>query len=182
MDLAGLIATVAVLGVPQQDPAARAFELAQSGRFVEALEVAAHVDEGGLAARIEADVRWRAGDLGGALSAVREGIAASPDDPLLRQLGARLALQLQRTEQAEGHLEALRRSVAAPTFQGTLDAAGRSWWDDEIASLAAETQSSRDALRARDRAVSSARVVVWIAALGGLLAALGLARRPSASR
>ena len=179
MGVSGLIAAfVCTVAAEVQDPASTALELARAGRYVEALDVAGHVPEAGLAARIEADVRWRAGDLDGALAAVREGVAASPDDALLRHTGARLALQLQRSRLAEAHVTALRDAVAAPAFQATLDSSGRGWWDNEIDALTGEVSRARQALDARDSAVSKARIVVGFAALTGLLAALGLLRRP----
>jgi hypothetical protein len=151
----------AVAGHPRAQDAladAVASEL-RAGRYAEALRRAGEASEPALAARLEADVRWAAGDLDGALAAAQEGLTAVPGDPLLASTAADLALTLGLAEEARRHLVALDGALAQEAWSSSASEETRRWWQARRAGLEALALGAEADLAARDRALSRARTV-----------------------
>jgi len=157
----------------------------RAGRFVEALRIAGEAKEPALAARLEADVRWTAGDLDGALAAAQEGLAAVPGDARLASTAADLALTLGLAEEARRHLDTLDGALAGPYWSEGATEETRRWWGERRAGLEGLAVEAEAGLAARDRALQMARWVgggfVALASLAfGLLLCLPDRRRPRA--
>ncbi|MEZ6017478.1 MAG: hypothetical protein R3F49_20355 [Planctomycetota bacterium] len=147
-----------------------------AGDLVGALQRARDVHAPGLAARLEAEVLWSAGDLNGALAAAREGLVAAPNELALARLAADLSLALDLAHEARRHVTSLARDVALLP-QGDSD---RDWWLGQLAALESSTSAAERALEARDTALSRARSlgsILIAATLGALLVLLRPERR-----
>lgn len=175
---AALLSALAALCAPQGDAAAEVRGLQREGRFAEALARATQVKDAPEAARLEAEVRWAAGDLDGALGVATEGLRAAPADLGLASLAADVALTLDLAAVAEAHLAALDRSLAA----SPPEAGATAWWRARREELGAGLAAARERLGARDRALTRARVVGAAAAVGAALAFGLLWRRSAADR
>ncbi len=154
---------------PQEELSARVDAAWRAGRYAEALTLAYGAREPAEAARLEATVRWAAGDLDGALAGAREGLVAAPDDLALAALAADLALALGLAEEGRRQLDRLSAGL-------DRDPAAAALWAPRRAGLEALAEEAEAALAARDRALGRARVVggglvalVVAALLGGLL-------------
>lgn len=156
LGLAALLGAASLRPCSQWDAAARVEELLRESRFVEALAMATSAQDAGVAARLEARVRWTAGDLDGALGAAREGLVAAPLDAPLAQLASSVAFSLDLAREGRRHLSALDAALAATPPQ---DDAARAWWIDARARLEEDAQRAEGALAARDRALVRARRV-----------------------
>ena len=149
------VATARVGAAAQADAAAEVTALQRAGRFAEALARATSVPDAALAARLEANVRWAAGDLDGALAVAHEGLTAAPSDLLLLDLAADLALALDLAGHAREHLTALDRALAATQPEGEAGA----WWAARRERLATQLETAELRLADRDRALGRARLV-----------------------
>lgn len=131
----------------------------RAGRFAEALRLAGNASEPALAAQLEADVRWAAGDLDGALAAAREGLSAVTGDPRLASTAADLALTLGLVDEARRHLTALDGTLAGDAWSSRESEESRLWWRERRAGLEGLAVEAEAALAARDRALRWARRV-----------------------
>ena len=154
----------------------------RAGRFVEALRLAGEAREPALAARLEAEVRWSAGDLDGALAAAQEGLSAVPLDARLSSTAADLALTLGLAGEARRHLDALDRALADTSWSETTNEEQRDWWRERRAGLEAQALDAEGQLVARDRALGRARLVGGGFLVLATAAFVSLLFRPGAPR
>jgi len=152
------VLSVLLLGaLGQRDLAAEVDAAWRAGRFAEALARALQAREPAEAARLEATVRWAAGDLDGALAGAKEGLVAAPGDLALAALAADVALALGLAEEGRSQLERLDAGLAR-------DPAAAAAWAPRRAVLEGLAREAEAALAARDRALRRAR---WVG--GGLV-------------
>jgi hypothetical protein len=143
----------------QVDPAEAVAAELRAGRFAEALRLTGEVREPALAARLEAEVRWTAGDLDGALAAAREGLVAVPSDARLASTAADLALTLGLLQEARRHLAALDGALGEASWAEATSAETQRWWRERRAGLEALAVEAETGLAARDRALFRSRTV-----------------------
>ena len=151
-----------------QDPLDEARRLWAEGRYSEALERTADILDPGQRAFERLEVRYHAGDLGGALREALAGLRVAPDDRMLLWRATRLAIDLLATERAVLFSERLAAVVLAAQ---DLEPADREAWVRSAADLAAEAAGLERTDAARGSALRRARVSVAVVALAVLLAA-----------
>jgi hypothetical protein len=123
------------------------------------------------AAQARVEALYAAGSLPEALGAAREGLEASPDDPILLRRACQLALALRVPEVARASADRLEARVRSEDLAG---------WRPEAERLGREA----DELVARERDVEDATVraravsIASIAALAVLVLALSKGSRP----
>ena len=170
-----LLLVVAPRTTVVQDPLDEARRLRTAGRYAEALELTADILDPVQRAFERLEVRYHAGDLGGALREALAGLEVAPADRMLLWRASRLAIDLLATERAVVLSERLRAVVESGS---DLAPADRQAWVQEASEL---TQAAADVQRIdteRGNALLRARAAVVLVALGVLLAAVWLSRAP----
>lgn len=173
-----LLLALSPLGVTTQDPLQETRDLRFAGRYAEALELSVNIPGPAERAFERLEVRYYAGDLGGALREALAGLAIAPDDRMLLWRGSYLAITLLATEHAVGLSERLRMSVESGTDMAPEDLQA---WAVEANKL---TEAAADLQRIdleRGNALLRARASVGMIALAVLLAAAWLSRSPRRS-
>jgi hypothetical protein len=134
-------------GAWQQDPASLALA---EGRYGDAWELALAAEDATERARGRAAVLVAAGDLGGTLSAVEEGLARSPEHLELLWRGASTALSLREAQRAADYTGRLARALAVAELADEHRAGWQAAVDDfeaRGAELQALGAARADALR-----------------------------------
>lgn len=158
-----------------QDPLDEARRLREAGRYAEALELTADILDPAQRAFERLEVRYYAGDLGGALREALLGLEVAPADRMLLWRGTRLAIDLLATERAIVLSERLRAAVETGSGPDLAPADRQAW----VRAASELTQAAADLQRIdaeRASALLRARVLVAAIALGVMLAAGWLSR------
>ena len=158
-----------------QDPLQETRRLRIEGRYSEALELTAGIPDLAQRAFERLEVRYYAGDLGGALREALAGLAVAPDDRMLLWRGSRLAIDLLATERA---VHMARRLRAVVETDSNLPPVEREWWAEEAGKLTDAAADLEHTDAERRNALLRARASVAVIALGVLLAAGWLSRGP----
>jgi len=149
-----------------------AADLRQAGRYRESLAAADAIRAPALRQRERLETLWAAGDLGGALGAVRDGLEAEAGGEVRLWLlwrGTALALQLGLADQAAELVGSLEGAIDA----AQLPDSERGAWREGAAGLRERSDDLSARLARGEAALVRARIVTLAV---GLLALLALAR------
>jgi hypothetical protein len=147
------------------------------GRFDEALAAAERESDETVRARARVEIRYRAGDLPGALREALEGLRSAPMDLVLLRRAVELETALRLPELARSHSSDLERAVS----RETLDADARRWWERQVAVLSEEADRLQEHQAELEAAILRARWVCFMA-LGAVVLGAVLLNAAARSR
>lgn len=155
--------TLSAVSVGSQDPQNQVYrEYLQAGNYVHAVAAAAAIADPLARHRAQVEARFLCGDLTGALLAVRQGLAAHPDDLQLLINGADLALQLLQIEEGSKWSQ---RIVRLATESPNLPQESRDFYHRRAEGLVARSIDSKRSHVAQAAALLRAQCTVGMAVL-----------------
>jgi hypothetical protein len=141
-------------------------------RFDQALAATDLEPDATARARARVEIRYRAGDLPGALRAALEGLQGAPGDLILLRRALELETALRLPELARSHSQDLERAVR----QDSLDPEARRWWEREAAALSDAAEGLQQHQASLGAAITRARWVCLVVLGAVLVASAVLAR------
>jgi hypothetical protein len=155
--------TLSAVSVGTQDPQAQAYrDYLQAGNYVHAVSAAAGISDPLARHRAQVEARFLCGDLTGALLAVRQGLAAHPEDLQLLINGSDLALQLLQIEEGS---QWSQRLVRLATESPNLPQESRDFYNRRAEGLVARSIDSKRSHAAQTAALLRAQCTVGMAVL-----------------
>ena len=155
--------TLSAVSVGSQNPQAQAYrDYLQAGNYVHAVSAAAGISDPLARHRAQVEARFLCGDLTGALLAVRQGLAAHPEDLQLLINGSDLALQLLQIEEGS---QWSQRLVRLATESPNLPQESRDFYNRRAEGLVARSIDSKRSHAAQTAALLRAQCTVGMAVL-----------------
>ena len=155
--------TLSAVSVGTQDPQAQVYrDYLQAGNYVHAVAAATAISDPLARHRAQVEARFLCGDLTGALLAVRQGLAAHPEDLQLLINGADLALQLLQIDEGSKWSQRLAQLAAESP---DLPQESRAFYSRRAQGLVARSIDSERSLVTQAAALLRAQRTVGMAVL-----------------